>query len=153
MHNRAGTPFHHLRSQEAIKADRGHKVQVQFGKPVIVRQGEKAAARRGRAADHVGEDVDAAHTLERRLGQGLPAFGRRQIRPDELDAVDGLQGSAGCGDHPGAPGQEAVDGGAAQTLAAAADEHTLSSELRGINFDVHVVISSALMASFSSVKR
>ena len=101
----------------------------------------------------MGEDVDAAHTLERRLGQGLPAFRRRQVRLDELDAVDGLQGSAGGGDHPGAAGQEAVDGGAAQTLAAAADEHALSSELGRISLDVHSVISSALMASFSSVKR
>ena len=90
MHNRAGAPLDHLRSQEAIKADRGQKLQGQFGKPVIVRQREKTAARRRRAADDVGEDVDAAHTLECRLGQGLPAFRRRQIYPDELDAVDGL---------------------------------------------------------------
>ena len=102
---------------------------------------------------HVGQDVDAAQTLERRLGQRFPALGRRQVRLDELDAVDGLQGSAGGGDHPGAAGQEAVDGGAAQTLGAAADEHALSRELGRISLDGHAVISRALMASFSSVKR
>ncbi len=101
----------------------------------------------------MGEDVDATHTLECRLRQGLPAFCRRQIHMDELDAVDGLHCFAGGGHHPGAASQEAIDGGAAQTLAAAADEHTLSNELSRISFDVHRVISSALMASFSSVKR
>ena len=60
---------------------------------------------------------------------------------------------AGGGDHPGAAGQEAVDGGAARTLGAAADEDALARELGRISFDVHAVISRALMASFSSVKR
>src|SRR4030095_7974492 len=70
----------------------------------------------------VGEEVDAAHTLESRLGQGLPAFRRRQIHPDKLDAVDGLHCFAGGGDHPGAASQEAAEGGPARARAAAADE-------------------------------
>ncbi len=58
---------------------------------MVVRQGDEAAARRGRAAEHVGQDVDAAQALERRLGQGFAALGRGQVRLDELGALDGLQ--------------------------------------------------------------
>ena len=87
------------------------------------------------------------------LASDLPALGRRQVRLDELDAVDGLRGSAGGGDHPGAAGQEAVDGGAAHTLGAAADEDALARELGRISCDAHAVISRAVMASSSSVKR
>jgi hypothetical protein len=84
----------------------------------------------------VGDDVDAVQTFERRSGQGFPALDGRQVRLHELDAVDGLGGSAGDGDHSDAAGQEAVDGSAAGTLGAAADNDPLSGELRRINLHV-----------------
>jgi hypothetical protein len=79
--------------------------------------------------------------------------GRGQVCLNEPDDVDRVESSAGGGDHSGASGQEAVDSGTAQTLGAAADEHALAREFGWINFDCHAVISSALMASFSSVQR
>ena len=153
MHHRASAAFDHLRNQETIKANCCQKIQVQFGEPVIVRQGDKAAARRRRATNHMGQDVDAAHVLTRGFGQDLPSLGRRQVRLHELDAVDGLSVPPSGSDHPGAAGPEAIDGGAAQTLGAAADEHALSRELGRIGLDGHIAISKALIASCSSVNR
>jgi hypothetical protein len=60
--------------------------------------------------------------------------------------------AAGGGDDSCAPGQEALDGGAPQAFGAAADEDPLAGELFEIDSDAHSVISSALMASFSSMK-
>src|SRR3989344_3025721 len=98
------------------------------------------------------DDVDAAHLRESRCSQACSARGRRQIGPNKLDASNGLRVSAGGGDHPGAAGQEAFDGGTAQALSAAADDYPLSRELGRISRDAHSVISSVLMTSFSSVK-
>jgi hypothetical protein len=58
---------------------------------VFVRQGDEAAARRGRAADHVREDVDAAHTLERRLSElGVPLMASAVVVDDSIGR-EGLQ--------------------------------------------------------------
>ena len=65
----------------------------------------------------------------------------------------GSRGSAGGCDHSGAAGEEAVDGGSAGALGAAADEDAFARELARISVDAHAVISSAVMASLSSVKR
>src|SRR5690349_8787787 len=100
----------------------------------------------------MGKDVDATQSLECRLGKSFTACGRRQVRLDELNAVDDLKGSAGRGDHSGAASQETVDGGAAQTFGAATDEHAFSGELGRISLAAHSVISRALIAPFASVK-
>ena len=52
-----------------------------------------------------------------------------------------------------AAGKEPLNRCAAQTFGAAADEYALAGELGRIGGDAHTVISSAVMASFSSVKR
>jgi hypothetical protein len=153
VHNRAAASLDHLRNQEAIEADRGQKVQVQFAEPVIVRQGGKAASRRRRAADNIRKDVDAAHAFENRLCQLFSAICCRQVRLDEFHAVDRLWAFASGGDHTGAAGQKAIDGSPAQALSASADEHALSHELGWISVDVHTVISKDVIASSSSVKR
>ncbi len=55
---------------------------------------------------------------------------------------------------PAAPaGQEALDGGAAETLGAAADEDAFARELVGIHQDAHAETSMVWMASPSSSTR
>ncbi len=45
MHDDALTALEHLRKSTAVKPDRCQQVEVQLGKPVLVRQGHKAACR------------------------------------------------------------------------------------------------------------
>jgi len=88
MHHRTIAPRDHVWHQQAIQAHRGQQVEVQFGQPMIVRQGGKAAARRGGTADHMGEDVNAAKAFDRLIGKGFAPFGRCQVGVDEFDSID-----------------------------------------------------------------
>ena len=153
MHHRAGSPLNHLRNEQAIQANGRKQIQVQLGQPMFVCQCDEAAALGGRTAKDMGEDVDAAQAIERRRRQRLSSPHRRQICLHKLDAIDRLNLSARRGDDPGAAGHKAVDGGAAQPLGAATDEHALARELAGIDLARHAVMSTALMAPFSSAKR
>lgn len=78
---------------------------------------------------------------------------RGQVRLDILDTFNGVLDLPRSGDDTRSAGQKTLDGGAAEALRAAADEHALAGELGGIRLDGHSVTSSVSMAPLTSVKR
>ena len=96
---------------------------------------------------------DTAKPLDRRFGHRFATLSSGQVRLDIFHAFNLIFDRAGSRDDTSAAGEEAFHRGAAETLGAAADEHTLAGKFMGKYLDTHIVVSRVLMALCASVNR
>lgn len=63
MNNHPGPPFEHFRQQEPIEAHRRKQIKRQLPLPLRVVECGKPARRRGRASQHMHDNIDATQLL------------------------------------------------------------------------------------------
>src|SRR5207244_9398098 len=73
----------HRGQEPAVQAHRGEQVQVERPLPVVIGQGESAAARRGGTADRVDHNIETAQAFKRCLDHLVDALTRTDIHLDE----------------------------------------------------------------------
>ena len=92
MDDDAGALFDHRRQQRAIEAHGSEKVLVERLVPFLSSSTAKPPGRRGRAADDMHDDVDAAETVADRVRDGGASFRRRDIGDNEVPGVGKTSG-------------------------------------------------------------
>jgi hypothetical protein len=146
----AGTAFAHGRQEGTVEPHRRHQVGLDRRIPHRIGERERAAARRGRTAHVVDEEIQMPEFLPHDVGHQRRPFGRGHVRREITDRGQGrLRQAARRRDHRGALLHQPADDGGAHALGAARDEGLLAGEAVA----AHTPISSDSMAPAWSRKR
>src|SRR6266404_950419 len=118
----------HRRKKTAVQTHRRKKIQLEFLLPDLIRQRERAATRRGRTADAVDQNIQAAEPVEGCLDNTIRTRARTDVRLDELFGID-VFGDGSCrGEHQPSAGPQALHNRLANSLGSTRDEDSFTGE-------------------------
>src|ERR1700719_1631713 len=127
----------HCRKKTAVQTHRRKKIELEFLLPGLIGQRQNAAARRGRTADAVDQDIQAAEPLEGCLDDMIRSRARTDIRLDELRSVAVSGNGSRRGQHRPSASEQTFHNRLANSFGAARNEDSLAGEFVSVGCRVH----------------